>query len=135
MQPVQLKLLPDEIFYIMEKFNSHTLHGQIKRALGINSSQLRYYIKKRTSDIFFYVEQQKQRSKIALFDTFPLFDISFLVCSSISVAYREPLGRPLGRLWVTLLTLILHNRSCLLLLQSFWLKSLICPDVVDIIML
>ena len=83
------------------------------------------------SDIFFVLKQQKQKSKIALFDTFPLFDISFLVCSSISVAYREPLGRPLGRLWVTMLTLILHNRSCLLLMQSFWLKSLICADVAD----
>ena len=35
-QPVQLKLLPDEIFYAEEKFNSHTLHGLIKRAHILN---------------------------------------------------------------------------------------------------
>ena len=132
MQPVQIKLLPDENFLHHGKIQLPYFAWADKKG-SWNRQFTTQILKKRTSDIFFYVEQQKQRSKIALFDIFPLFDISFLVCSSISVAYREPLGRPLGRLWVTMLTLILHNRSCLLLLQSFWLKSLICADVADII--
>ena len=50
-QPVQLKLLPNEIFYAEEKFNSHTLHGLIKRAHILNWIVHKSGSKETTSDI------------------------------------------------------------------------------------